>query len=141
MIRSKASASWTGGFKTGRGFMKPAHGADVPFTAGSRFEGQPASNPEELVGAALAGCFSMALTVGLEQAGYAPAAVQTQAVVHLEKGDGGFSIPSIELVTQATVPGADPAKFQEIAQATKQGCPVSKALGGVRITLQATLAD
>lgn len=136
---SKASAQWTGGFKDGKGTMTPAHAAAIGFTAGSRFEGQPASNPEEVVGAALAGCFSMALTVALERAGHKPQAVATSADVSLEKGDAGFAITGIALSTTATVPGLDDAQFQTIAQETKKGCPVSKALAGTTITLTATL--
>jgi osmotically inducible protein OsmC len=136
---SKASAEWTGGFKDGRGTMTPAHAAPIGFSAGSRFEGQPASNPEEVVGAALAGCFSMALTVALERAGHKPQAVRTSADVTLEKGDAGFAITGIALATTATVPGLDDAQFQTIAQETKKGCPVSKALAGTTITLTAAL--
>jgi osmotically inducible protein OsmC len=137
---SKASAEWTGGFKDGKGTMTPAHAAAIGFTAGSRFEGQPASNPEEVVGAALAGCFSMALTVGLERAGHKPQSVKTSADVTLEKGDAGFAITGIALTTTASVPGLDAAQFQTIAEETKKGCPVSKALAGTTITLTASLA-
>ena len=137
---SKASAEWTGGFKDGKGTMTPAHAAPIGFTAGSRFEGQPASNPEEVVGAALAGCFSMALTVGLERAGHKPQSVKTSADVTLEKGDAGFAITGIALTTVASVPGLDAAQFQTIAEETKKGCPVSKALAGTTITLTASLA-
>jgi osmotically inducible protein OsmC len=137
---SKASAEWTGGFKEGKGTMKPAHAADVPFSVASRFEGQPASNPEEMIGAALAGCFSMALTVGLEKAGLKPQGVRTLADVKLEKVGEGFAITGIALTTEANVPGADEAAFKEIAEATKKGCPVSKALSATPITLEAKLA-
>jgi osmotically inducible protein OsmC len=137
---SKASAEWTGGFKDGKGTMTPAHATAIGFTAGSRFEGQPASNPEEVVGAALAGCFSMALTVALGKAGHQPQSVRTSADVTLEKGDAGFSITGIALTTVATVPGVDAAQFQTIAEETKKGCPVSKALAGTTITLTASLA-
>jgi len=137
---SKASAQWTGGFKDGQGTMTPAHAAPIGFTAGSRFEGQPASNPEEVVGAALAGCFSMALTVALGKAGFQPQSVKTSADVTLEKGDAGFAITGIALTTTATVAGVDAAQFQTIAEETKKGCPVSKALAGTAITLTASLA-
>jgi osmotically inducible protein OsmC len=140
MIVSKASAQWDGGFKTGKGVMKPAHAAEVPFTLGSRFEGQPASNPEEMIGAALAGCFSMALTVGLESAGFAPKSVKTSAKVTMDKVGEGFGITGIELATEVDVPGIAEAQFQAIADGTKTGCPVSKALAAVPITLKATLA-
>jgi osmotically inducible protein OsmC len=136
---SKASAQWSGGFKTGTGTMKPAHAEAASFSVSSRFEGQQGSNPEELIGAALAGCFSMALTVGLEKAGLAPKGVRTEAEVKLEKQGEGFAITGIALTTTATVPGVDDARFQAIAEETKKGCPVSKALGAVPITLKASL--
>ncbi|HKQ68920.1 MAG TPA: OsmC family peroxiredoxin, partial [Polyangiaceae bacterium] len=125
---SKAIAKWAGGLKDGKGSMTPAHAAEVPFSFGSRFEGQPASNPEELIGAALSGCFSMALSAGLEKAGFKATSIRTSADVHLEKGAEGFGITSIDLTTDASVPGVDAAQFQQIAEATKKGCPVSKAL-------------
>ena len=137
---SKATAQWTGTLKAGKGTMKPAHAADVPFSMGSRFEGQPASNPEELIGAALAGCFSMALSLGLEQAGAQPKSVQTSADVKLEKVGDGFTITSIALDCTASATGIDAAKFQTVAEATKKGCPVSKALAGPKISLTAKLA-
>jgi osmotically inducible protein OsmC len=137
---STASAEWKGGFKTGSGTMKPAHAPEASFSAAARFEGQPGSNPEELIGAALAGCYSMALTVALERGGMQPQGVRTEAAVSLEKGAAGFSITSIQLTTVANVPGADAAKFQEIAAETKKGCPVSKALAAVEIKLDAKLA-
>jgi osmotically inducible protein OsmC len=137
---SKGSAQWEGGLKDGQGTMKPAHAQAAPFSLGSRFEGQTGSNPEELIGAALSGCFSMALTLGLEMAGLKPKSVRTSADVRLDKDGGGFSITAIELTTEATVPGADPAKFQAIAEETKKGCPVSKALAGTKISLKASLA-
>lgn len=137
---SKASAQWSGGFKDGKGVMKPEHGPEAPFSVGSRFEGQPGSNPEEMIGAALAGCFSMALTVGLEKSGAKPQGVKTSAEVKLEKQGDGFAITTIALTTEANVPGLDSAKFQQIAEETKKGCPVSKALAGTTITLNAKLA-
>jgi lipoyl-dependent peroxiredoxin len=137
---SKASAQWDGALKTGKGTMKPAHAPEAAFSVGARFEGQPGSNPEELIGAALAGCFSMALTAGLEKAGLTPNGVKTSADVKLEKQGDGFAITGIELTTQANVPGVDDAKFQSIAEETKKGCPVSKALAGTNITLKASLA-
>lgn len=137
---SKASADWNGGFKDGKGSMKPAHAPEALFSVAARFEGQAGSNPEELLGAALAGCFSMALTVGLERAGMKPTGVRTSADVHLEKLEAGFTVTAIDLVSEATVPGATDAQFQEVAAATKKGCPVSRALGGVTINLTAKLA-
>lgn len=137
---SKASAQWEGTIKAGKGSMKPAHAADIPFSLGSRFEGQPASNPEELLGAALAGCFSMALSLSLEKAGSPPKSIRTSANVKLDKDGEGFTITAIELTTEAEVPGLDAAKFKAIAEETKKGCPVSKALASVgSITLNASL--
>ncbi|MBL9107310.1 MAG: OsmC family peroxiredoxin [Myxococcales bacterium] len=137
---SKASATWDGTIKQGRGAMKPDHAAEIPFSFSSRFEGQAASNPEEVVGAALAGCFSMALSLGLEKAGHPPKSIRTSASVHLNRDGDGFKIDKIELTTRASVPGLDADRFTAIAEATKKACPVSKALAGVdSITLQASL--
>lgn len=141
MLISKASATWDGTLKAGKGVMRPAHGGEVSFTAGTRFEGQTGSNPEEMIGAALAGCFSMALSLALEQAGGTPRAIRTSANVKIEKVDGGFGITNIALTCEADVSGVDAAKFNEIAQATKKGCPVGKALAAVNITLDAKLAS
>jgi osmotically inducible protein OsmC len=139
---SKANATWEGTLKAGRGTMKPAHAGEVPFSAGSRFEGQPASNPEELVGAALAGCFSMAFSSNLEKAGATPKTIRTSADVKLDKTEAGFTITAIELTVQADASGIDAEKFQSVADATKKGCPVSRALAAVgTITLKATLTS
>jgi lipoyl-dependent peroxiredoxin len=140
MALSKGSAQWDGGLKDGKGSMKPAHAPEALFSAGSRFEGQPGSNPEELIGAALSGCFSMALTSGLERAGLKPKGVRTSADVQMERGADGWAITAIALTSTADVPGAEAAQFQKIAEDTKKGCPVSKALTGTQITLKATLA-
>ena len=137
---SKGSAQWTGGLKDGKGVMKPAHGADAPFSLGTRFEGQQGSNPEELIGAALSGCFSMALSLGLETAGLKPSSIKTNADVQLDKQGAGFAITTIALTTEVSVPGASDEQFQKIAEETKKNCPVSKALAGTNITLKATLA-
>ena len=139
-IVSKSGAEWKGGIKTGNGTMKGARGPSVPYSLGSRFEGQPSSSPEELLGSALAGCFSMALTLALESQGLAPRAVRTDAEVSLDKDGAGFTITGIALKTTADVPGVDDAKFQAIAEETKKGCPVSKVLAATRITLSASLA-
>jgi osmotically inducible protein OsmC len=136
---SKATGGWDGAVKDGKGFMKPAHGPEVPFSAGSRFEGQAQSNPEELIGAALCGCFSMALTANLGNAGHPPKSVRTSADVTIEKQPGGFAITTIALTTEAVVPGVEDAKFQETAETTRKTCPVAKVLAGARITLTATL--
>jgi osmotically inducible protein OsmC len=110
-----------------------------PFSFKTRMGDEPGSNPEELIGAALAGCYAMALTHGLTQAGHAPKRVDTSADVHFEQKDGGWAITRIDLKVDAQVPGIDDAKFQEVATATKSGCPVSKALTGTEIALTATL--
>jgi osmotically inducible protein OsmC len=137
---SKANAQWDGTLKAGKGLMKPSHAGEIPFTAASRFEGQPASNPEELLGAALAGCFSMALSSNLEKAGATPKSIRTSADVKLEKTEAGFTVTGIDLTTEAQASGIDAAKFQEVADQTKKGCPVSRALGAVgSITVKATL--
>jgi osmotically inducible protein OsmC len=140
MIISKATASWQGGLKDGKGSMKGAHAPEAPFSAGSRFEGQPGSNPEELIGAALAGCYSMALTLALEKAGLSPKRIDASADVKLERLETGFTITGIDLVVKAVVPGADDAKFQPIAEETKKGCPVSKVLAATKISLKATVS-
>jgi lipoyl-dependent peroxiredoxin len=139
MSTSKASAKWDGALKDGKGSMKPANGPDVPFSLKTRFEGEKGSNPEEMIGAALAGCFSMALSASLGKAGINPTSIATEAAVQLEKQGDGFAITSINLTTQAKVPGIDAAKFETIAQETKQQCPVSKALAGTKISLTAKL--
>lgn len=140
-IVSKAAAEWKGGIKTGNGTMKGARGPSVPFTLGSRFEGQPSSSPEELIGAALAGCFSMALTLALESQGLAPRGIKTDAEVSLDKDGAGFTITGITLKTVADVPGVEAEKFAAIAEETKKQCPVSKALAATKITLNASLAS
>ncbi len=139
MSISNASARWDGSLKTGHGTMTPAHGSEVPFSVGTRFEGAQGSNPEELIGAALSGCFSMALSLGLEKAGMTPESIRTSARVHLEKSGDGFAITKIDLATEARVKGGDPAKFRAIAEETKKGCPVGKALASTEIALDAKL--
>jgi osmotically inducible protein OsmC len=140
MSISNAKAGWEGGLKDGQGSMTPAHAPSIPFSLATRFEGKPGSNPEEMIGAALAGCFSMALSAGLGQAGLTPRSIRTDAKVHLEKDGPGFKIAKIELETIADVPGTDAEKFTKIADDTKKNCPVSKALAGTTITLSAKLA-
>jgi osmotically inducible protein OsmC len=135
-----ASAVWAGSLKEGKGTMKLGSGAwEGPFSFSTRFEETPGTNPEELIGAALAGCFSMALSAGLGRAGYTATRIATSAKVHLEKGEGGFGVTRIDLTTDATVPGIDQATFQQNVEATKVGCPISKALEAVDITVAATL--
>ena len=135
----KAQAEWKGDLKGGGGMMSIGGRFEQPYTFSSRFEEGKGSNPEELLAAAHAGCFSMALSNGLAEAGHIPTRVITTANVSLETTDVGPTITTIALVCTAEVPGIDEAKFQEIAEATKSGCPVSRALAGPEITLQATL--
>lgn len=136
----KADAAWEGGLKDGHGTMRLGSGAyEGKYSFGSRFEEAPGTNPEELIAAAHAGCFSMALSAGLGKAGLSPKRVATTAKVHLTMADGGFKITAIDLVTEAEVPGVDAAKFQEIAEGAKVGCPVSQALKAVEIRLDAKL--
>ncbi len=138
----KASAVWEGPIKEGNGTIKLGSGAyEGKYSFGSRFEESPGTNPEELIGAAHAGCFSMALSGGLSRAGTPPTRIATSAKVHIEKVGEGFSITKIELDTEAQVPGIDDAAFQEAAKKAKEGCPVSRALAGTEITLNARLAS
>jgi osmotically inducible protein OsmC len=135
-IRS-SSAEWKGTLKEGSGTMRVGSGAyDGPYTYASRFESGPGTNPEELIGAAHAGCFSMFLAALLTNAGYKPTRVATTATVHLGAGP---TITLIELTTQAEVPGVSETEFPEHAEAAKKGCPVSKALAGPEIKLHAEL--
>jgi osmotically inducible protein OsmC len=120
--------------------MKVVSGAfEGSYSLPSRFEDGPGSNPEELIGTAHAGCFSMALSHMLSEAGHIPDVVHTKAKVHIDKVDDGFKITTIELQTEAKVPGINAETFQEKAQAAKEGCPVSKALAGADIKLEAKL--
>ena len=137
-----ANARWDGTLTEGTGTMRTGKGGlEAPYSFKSRFEEGEGSNPEELIGAAHAGCFSMALSGGLTRAGHPPNRVHTTAKVHLEKGDAGFRISTIELETEAEVPGIDDAGFQEAAAAAKAGCPVSQALAAVDIKLNARLVS
>ena len=141
MAVRRASAAWNGGLLDGSGKMRLGSGAfEGPFSFKTRFEEEPGTNPEELIGAAHAGCFSMAFAATLGKNGFAPERVATDARVHLTKGETGFSISKIELHTKATVPGIDEAKFQELATAAKNSCPVSRALAAIEIELHAKLA-
>ncbi len=138
-VRS-ADARWEGSLQAGKGSMRLAGGAyEGPYSFSSRFEDGSGTNPEELIAAAHAGCFSMALSAGLGRAGHEPVSVQTTAKVHLEKGDAGFRIPRIELVTEAEVPGISEDEFQQVATAAKENCPVSQVLAGAEISLDAKL--
>jgi len=137
----KAEAQWEGNLAEGSGKLKVGSGAfEGPYSFKSRFEeGQSATNPEELIGAAHAGCFTMALTAALSRNRITPTRIHTEARVKLEKVGEGFSIIGIELDCQAEVPGLDDAAFQKYAQDAKQGCPVSRALAGTEIHLNAKL--
>lgn len=141
-IKRKGSAVWQGGIKDGTGKVSTGSGAltDVPYGFNSRFENGKGTNPEELIGAAHAGCFTMALSKILGDAGFVPARLATTAEVTLEQQDGGFSIPAIKLVLEAKVPGLDKTRFEELAGQAKAGCPVSK-LFKADITLEAKLLD
>ena len=135
-----AEAVWEGGLREGSGTLKLGSGAfEGRFTYGSRFEEEAGTNPEELVGAALTGCFSMFLSAVLGKAGFAPRAIRTSAKVHLETVGGGPAITKIELDMRAEIPGIDEKTFLEKAQAAKAGCPVSRSLAGTEIVLTARL--
>jgi osmotically inducible protein OsmC len=140
-VRS-AEAEWKGTLREGAGTMKLGSGAyEGSYSFASRFEEGKGTNPEELIAAAHAGCFSMALSAGLTKAGHPPTRVHTTARVHLEKVGEGFGITRIELTTEAQVPGIDNKAFQEQAEGAKKGCPVSKLLAGAQISLTATLKN
>lgn len=135
-----ANAVWNGGLKDGAGRLKVGSGTfESAYTFKMRFEDEPGTNPEELIGAAHAGCFSMALSGALERAGFSPKRIATTAKVHLSVGEGGAQISRIDLECEAEVPGIDAAGFAEQAAGAKQNCPVSKALAAVEITLDAKL--
>src|SRR5690606_14071771 len=138
----KADAVWTGTLKDGAGVMKLGSGAyDGSYSFASRFEEGPGTNPEELIGAAHAGCFSMALSGELGRAGFTPTSIDTTATVDLRREDAGYRIARVRLDCTAVVPGIDEATFAEKAEGAKVNCPVSKALGGVEIELDARLAS
>ena len=140
MAMRKAEAEWTGNLREGKGPVKLGSGAFAgQYSFASRFESGTGTNPEELIGAAHAGCFSMALSAGLTKAGHNPKRIHTVANVHLEKVGEGFEITRIELETEAEVPGLDAKAFLEQAEGAKKGCPVSKALAGTKIELRAKL--
>jgi len=141
MLVRRSTANWKGGLKNGKGTMKVGAGAyEGPYSFASRFENGQGTNPEELIGAAHAGCFSMALSLVLEQAGYKPERIDTIARVIVDKVPEGFKITTIELETEGRVPDIDEKTFLEKAEAAKKGCPVSMALTGVEIRLKARLA-
>jgi lipoyl-dependent peroxiredoxin len=137
-----AEAQWNGDLPSGKGNMEFGGGAfSGQFSFGSRFEEGEGTNPEELIAAAHAGCFSMQLSGLLGRAGHVPDSVQTTAKVHVDKDDGGFSITRSELETEASVPGLSDEEFQSVAAEAKETCPVSRALGAIEISLDARLAS
>ncbi len=140
MIERTATAQWQGDLKGGSGSLRLGSGAfEGKYSFGTRFESAPGTNPEELIGAANAACFSMALASALSNAGHPPTKVHTTAKVSLDKVDGKQTIVGIALITEGTVPGLSATDFQTHAEATRSGCIVSRALAAVPITLTATL--
>lgn len=140
MAVRKADAVWRGNLREGAGELALESGAfRGPYTFQSRFENGQATNPEELIGAAHAGCFTMAMTAALSREGITPTEIRTTAAVHLVQDKAGVRIPRIDLVTRAKIPGIDAQKFAAVAEDAKKNCPVSKALAGVEITLDAAL--
>jgi osmotically inducible protein OsmC len=135
------TAKWQGGLKDGKGWISTKSGAmnEQPYGFASRFEGKPGTNPEELIGAAHAGCFTMALSLILEQAGFKADEMNTKAEITLEKQGDGFAITKSHLTLRAKIPGLDEAKFKELAGMAEKGCPVSKVLNA-QISLDAALA-
>jgi lipoyl-dependent peroxiredoxin len=141
MPQRTAEARWDGSLQEGNGTMRMASGAyEGPYSFESRFQEGDGTNPEELIAAAHAGCFSMALSLVVGQAGHSLESVETKATVHIDKVDEGFAITRIELETEARVPGLEDSEFQELAEGAKKGCPVSQALAAVdSIELRASL--
>jgi osmotically inducible protein OsmC len=139
-MKTNGTAVWHGGIKDGKGAISTRSGAlkDYPYGFSSRFEGKPGTNPEELIGAAHAGCFTMALSLMLGEAGLTAERMETVADVTLEQVADGYAITSVHLTLKAKIPGADQAKFEELAGKAKAGCPVPKLLNAA-ITLDATL--
>ncbi len=140
MPKRRSKGIWEGTLKDGKGTMIiGGAGFEVDYSFPSRFEEGSGTNPEEMIGAAHAGCFSMALSHLIEQAGFKPDRISTRATVHLGKSESGFSIDKIELDTEGQVSGISVEQFTEQAEAAKTNCPVSRALTGVEITLKANL--
>jgi len=138
MITRKSDARWEGDLKGGKGSIKLGSGAfEGSYSAGSRFETAKGTNPEELLGAAHAACFSMAFALGLSNAGFVPKSVATTATVSMDRTEAGMTITGIALETQAEVPGVSDADFQRIGNETKSGCIISRALASVPMTLSA----
>jgi osmotically inducible protein OsmC len=141
-MEKKATAVWLGSLKDGKGIISTESGAlsKAPYGFNTRFEGAPGTNPEELIGAAHAGCFSMALSVQLGNAGLTAERIDTQATVSFEKLEQGWTITAVHLDVSAEVPGVDAAKFEEIANNAKTGCPISRLLNA-KITMMAKLLE
>jgi osmotically inducible protein OsmC len=139
-MKRAASAVWKGSLKEGKGEISGASQAftGLPYSFGTRFEESPGTNPEELIAAAHAGCFSMALSAQLGSAGMTPESIRTTASVTLEKLDSGFAVTAVHLDTIARIPGADRARFEKAAADAKSGCPISKLLNA-KITMDAKL--
>jgi lipoyl-dependent peroxiredoxin len=141
MPTRSSSAQWSGNLARGNGTMSLGSGAfEGAYSFASRFEDGDGTNPEELIAAAHAGCFSMQLAALLSQAGHVPDSVQTTAVIHLDKDDAGFSITRSDLTTEVKVEGLDDDEFQRHAEEAERTCPVSRALGAIEIGLDAKLA-
>lgn len=141
MIKNTGSAKWSGAVKDGKGYISTGSGAldNQPYGFAKRFDGEPGSNPEELIGAAHASCFSMALSMILGEHDLTPDSIETTATVSLEKQDGGFAVTAVHLDVTAEVPGADDAAFETAANEAKKNCPISKLLNA-EITMSAKLA-
>lgn len=143
-MKRTAESTWEGSGKTGQGYLRTQSGVfdKQPYSFSTRFEnedGKKGTNPEELIGAAHAGCFNMALAVELGKKDITPEMLDTQATVHLNKKEAGFAIEEIHLKLRAKVPGISKEDFEKVANGAKENCPVSKALGGVKISLDAAL--
>ena len=139
-IERKASAHWEGEVQKGNGRVKTESGAlDQPYSFGRRFGNDAGTNPEELIAAAHAACFTMALSATLTRAGHPPTSLDTNAVVHLRRVESAFSITTIELTVEGVVPGIDAETFAQTAYEAERNCPVSKALAGAEIVLEASL--
>ena len=141
-MQRKGSAVWKGGLKDGKGTVSTASGVlkDTQYSFATRFENGTGTNPEELIAAAHAGCFSMALSAELGKLGITPEAIETTAAVSLEKQESGFAITAVQLDVTARIPGADQGKFEQAAKNAKEGCPVSRVLNA-KITMNARLVS
>lgn len=142
MTKRSATAAWQGTIKEGGGSISLGSGLfEGAYSFGARFGSDSGTNPEELLGAAAAGCFTMALALALTERGNPPTTIETTAAVGIEKAGDGFAIPLVELFTSAEVPGIDEDTFRSVAEKAKTNCPVSKALAGTEIRLDARLAS